>query len=352
MKKHLVFILLLSVGPIFANTRFVGGTETTLSLTNFDVSSLPIEDTYINLDTQIYAGFTTSKFIGFNQLTISLSPGVRISQQYGPTSLQKPILDANFMFYEAFLRYDGLSVSFNIGKSLLGWGQGTSRQYAFIVSDAFRDGVNRFYNAEILYRKGPTLLSMGFGMDTDSIDRFEDPKWFSPWVYVKHDQSSYTLLGGVLVEHNLDDGNDVKAVFEFQYFLPKNFEIYSTFAYLLLEDDKIGKEDQIQFLAGLKYEQRFGGNITLIPRIEYFVEQKNHFISFGITSLLYQLELTIFNTFSYRFDDTWDNNILTRLKWNVSPNFKVLLEHRAFFFEEKSLVTIQHIAEMKMEIFF
>lgn len=346
---RILYILLFYIFtiPLYSNTKFASGMEFNLSIIEIK-SKFPIPESYFFANTGIYAGLITTQNIGFNQLTLSLLPGIAISQNINfPTSEY----NFNFYFHEAYLRYDGLSVSINLGKSLLGWGLGEIRQFSFLQNDSFQDEQNRFYNTEMLYRNNATLLSLGVAIDTESLDILEKPDWYKTWMYIKYDHTDFTVLSSIIMTWDTIKDYSLKVAIDFQYFLPKGFELYGSFAYSILQDNKLGDFDDLDILAALKYEYIYNENFRIIPLMEYVWDQEDNLLSTGITMLIYQLDVNFFYVYTHTKDNEDKNSILTKLKWNVNNHFNLRFEHQIFFEKEQN-INFNNTFLLGMEVLF
>ena len=338
MKQILLFSLFLLITyPLSANTiKFEGGMEHKFNILDFYPSTspyIPDQDPILSYTGLVYAGFSATMYAGYNQFTLSLLPGFTITKP-----LDKPgEYEVHFMFREAYFRFDGLDVSLIVGKRPLAWGEGFTKQYSFFVNESFATEDSRYYNVEVLTRLGATLLSMGLAVDTESIDLLEKPTWYTPWIYVQYDQEMYTILSSLTMTWHEGNAYDVKGAVDFQYFLPKEFQLYSSFAYYILKESSIGQEDEIRFLAGLQHEYMHDNNIMLISFMEYAWEDHKNLFAMGMIASLYQVSLLFAFNYEKELDLEESPSILTRLTWTMSTNFEMYFEYSHFFTQQGTI---------------
>ena len=335
MKKILLFSLFLLISsPLSANTiKFEGGMEHEFLILDFYPSPspyIPNQDSFLSYKGLVYLGFSATMYAGFNQFTLSLLPGFMIAKPLDTTGNYQ----IYFMFREAYFRYDGLDVSVIVGKRPLAWGEGFTKQYSFFVNESFATEDSRYYNIEVFKRVGATLISMGVAVDTESIDLLEKPTWYTPWIYVQYDQERYTILSSLTMTWHEGNSYDVKGALDFQYFLPKGFQLYSSFAYYMLKESALGQENELRFLAGLQHEYMHDNNIMLISFMEYAWEDYSNLFAIGMIASLYQVSVLLAFKYEKELDLEDSPSILTRITWTMSTHFEMYFEYSHFFTQQ------------------
>lgn len=335
MILYILIFLGMFITPLYSNSiKLQGGMENKLDYTDF------YEHPYISKSDLKYAGFlylgfSSTSYVGFDQFFITITPGLLLYNKND--IINENQIEPTFFFRDAYIRWDGI-FSIIVGKRALGWGFGNIRQYSFFVNEEFAEETSRYYNVEIQKRTGPILFSMGFATDTASIDKLEKPTWYAPWAYVRIDNSKYTIIGTLNMFWKEKIGYDAKGSLEFQYFLPKDFQIYSTFAYNILLQDKIGNVNEIRSLIGLQYDYMYDENFIFIPIIEYAWENYNNLLSIGFnTSINKAWTILLFYNYEYhtQTEDTI-SSILSRISWTPNQHLSLQLTY-THDFEESSV---------------
>ena len=336
MKQIILFSLFLLITyPLSANTiKFDGGMENEFDILDFYPSTyIPNQDSILSYGGLVYLGFSATMYAGFNQFTLSLLPGFTITNPLDNSDNYK----VHFMFREAYFRFDGLDVSVIVGKRPLAWGEGFTKQYSFFVNESFATEDSRYYNIEVFKRMDATLISMGLAVDTKSIDVLEKPTWYTPWIYIQYDQELYTILSSITMTWHEGNTYDVKGALDFQYFLPKGFELYSSFAYYMLKESILGQEDELRFLAGLQHEYMHDNNIMLISFMEYAWEDYHNLFAMGMIASLYQVSLLLAFNYEKELNLEGSPSILTRLTWTMSTHFEMYFEYSHYFTQQGTI---------------
>ncbi|WP_300365654.1 hypothetical protein [Brachyspira sp.] len=305
-----------------------------------------IANSILSNDAYFYLGF---EYINPNYY-FSFKPAIRIYTKdnrdliYDNGSLIKQNDNKayfSFTFDEIQFNYINEILGFYIGKRKFHFGEGFNRQYMFVGESVLYNDYEALYNTELNFYQRNITHSIGFIMDTKSIDLLKEPEYYSSWYYLKYSSSHLGLMGIAKYTYDLKKKNNLMLGFETSYIFDIGFKLYGNVTYNIVSSNNLGKSlNDIKSLLGINYTFIYNYDFILSPYVEYFYEDSHSFYSIGLYLSFLNNLFNIITYFSHSPNYKMDLNTKLLINYN---NFSFTFNYYTPFNNDEILENVFEI---------